>query len=73
MPLVSVVCPFFNEEAIIERAIEGMARNLETLGRPWELILVNDGSADESPELSKNNAQPFRRHSSINKQRRQWS
>jgi glycosyltransferase involved in cell wall biosynthesis len=46
---VSVVCPFFNEAAIIEKAAEGMIANLGTLGQDWELILVNDGSHDDSP------------------------
>ena len=41
---VSVVCPFYNEEAIIEAAIKNMSAKLETLGHEWELIVVNDGS-----------------------------
>lgn len=49
---ISVVCPFYNEEAIIEKAIEGMANALETLNHDWELILVNDGSVDNSFALA---------------------
>ena len=45
---VSVVCPFYNEEAIIEAAIRNMSAKLETLGHDWELIVVNDGSKDQS-------------------------
>lgn len=48
-PRVSVVCPFFNEQGVLVAATERM---LETLARDfgddWELILVNDGSTDES-------------------------
>jgi glycosyltransferase involved in cell wall biosynthesis len=45
---ISVVCPFFNEEAIIEAAMENMAAKLKTLDCDWELIVVNDGSQDDS-------------------------
>jgi dolichol-phosphate mannosyltransferase len=49
---VSVICPFFNEEAIIEKSIKDMATSLETLSHDWELILVNDGSLDNSFNLA---------------------
>lgn len=46
---ISVVCPFYNEEAIIEKAAGRMIANLERqLDGDWELILVNDGSRDQS-------------------------
>ncbi len=48
-PRVSVVCPFFNEQEIIERACQRMIANLDRqFGSDWELILVNDGSTDAS-------------------------
>jgi dolichol-phosphate mannosyltransferase len=49
---VSVVCPFFNEAGIIEDAIRQMLAQLETLPGRWELIVVNDGSTDESAMLA---------------------
>lgn len=49
---ISVICPFYNESLIIERAAQEMIRNLETLGAPWELIIVNDGSKDHSVDLA---------------------
>ena len=45
---VSVVCPFFNEEDIITASIKRMYRNLDNQFEDWELILVNDGSKDNS-------------------------
>jgi glycosyltransferase involved in cell wall biosynthesis len=45
---VSVVCPFYNEELILDRAIEGLIANLKKLDYEWELIIVNDGSEDGS-------------------------
>jgi dolichol-phosphate mannosyltransferase len=44
----SVVCPFFNESGIIEHAIREMLAQLRTLPGTWELIVVNDGSTDDS-------------------------
>lgn len=49
---LSIICPFYNEEEIIEKAVEGMARALESLDHDWELILVNDGSRDNSFSLA---------------------
>jgi dolichol-phosphate mannosyltransferase len=48
---VSVVCPFYNESAIIRKAAEGMLKNLKATNYDWELIAVNDGSTDNSLEL----------------------
>lgn len=53
---VSVVCPFYNEEAIIENAIRGMVAALGQLDCEWELIVVNDGSRDASFRLAENAA-----------------
>lgn len=50
--LVSVVCPFYNEEAILENSVPLMLENLASLDAEWELILVNDGSTDSSPQLA---------------------
>jgi glycosyltransferase involved in cell wall biosynthesis len=48
---VSVVCPFFNEEAVIRQAAHRMVDRLnKDFGHDWELILVNDGSTDASLE-----------------------
>ena len=47
---VSIVCPFFNEELIIEKAVSECLSILEKTSLDWELILVNDGSTDNSLE-----------------------
>ena len=50
--LVSVVSPFFNEEEVIIEAIKKMYRSLETqFADSFELIMVNDGSTDDSMHL----------------------
>lgn len=46
---ISVVCPFFNEQAILEAAVRRMLTNLRAqIDLPWEVILVDDGSRDQS-------------------------
>ena len=51
--LVSIVCPFYNEEKILDAAIRIMLSNLEHFDESWELILVNDGSTDGSPAIAR--------------------
>ena len=48
---VSVVIPVYNEEANLERLCERLQRVLEDLGRPHEVIFVDDGSRDRSLEI----------------------
>jgi dolichol-phosphate mannosyltransferase len=46
---VSIVCPFYNEEQIIEWAIRSFLDRLKGhMPVSWELIVVNDGSRDGS-------------------------
>lgn len=51
-PAISVVCPFYNESLILEASVELMLKNLSRLQEPWELIIVNDGSTDNSMEIA---------------------
>lgn len=47
-PMISVVSPFYNEQAILANALDRMIFNLEKMEESWELIVVNDGSTDDS-------------------------
>ncbi|CAZ96074.1 glycosyltransferase family 2 protein [Zobellia galactanivorans] len=49
-PLVSVILPAYNEEAIIEKNIVRLYDYLDTLNHlyEWEIIVVNDGSVDRT-------------------------
>src|SRR5690349_18080246 len=50
-PVYSIVGPVYNEEALLEEFCQRMVGVLEALGEPFELVLVNDGSRDHSPEI----------------------
>ena len=50
-PTFSVVAPVFNEEVLVTEFCQRTAAALETLGEPFEIVLVNDGSRDRSLEL----------------------
>jgi len=47
-PYLSVVIPVFNEQSNIRRLHESLTRVLGSIGRPYEIILVDDGSTDAS-------------------------
>ncbi len=47
---VSVVIPVYNEEEAIPHLCDALAGALEELDRSWEVLLVDDGSSDGSPE-----------------------
>jgi undecaprenyl-phosphate 4-deoxy-4-formamido-L-arabinose transferase len=46
--LVSIVIPVYNEEENLPELVERLGRVATSLGRPVEIILVNDGSRDGS-------------------------
>ena len=48
---VSVVVPVFNEETSIPELMRRLIAVMEASGSPYEIILVDDGSADRSLEL----------------------
>jgi glycosyltransferase involved in cell wall biosynthesis len=47
-PILSVVVPVFNEEAVIPIFQARLALVMATLGMPWEAVYVDDGSQDQS-------------------------
>lgn len=57
-PFLSLVTPVYAGEAFIERNIRQMLHVLEQLGRPFEIIVVCDGSCDTTPALARAVADP---------------
>ena len=50
-PALSIVIPLYREEAVLPELARRTLAALEALGRSYELILVDDGSDDATPEL----------------------
>lgn len=50
-PDISIVIPLYNEEESIPELYRQLSAVLEDTGRPYEVIVVNDGSRDRSLEL----------------------
>ena len=48
---LSVIVPTFNEAARITSGVQAIMGFLRDAGRSWELIVVDDGSADATPEI----------------------
>ena len=50
-PKYSIIAPVFNEEGNLRELYRQMKATLDSTGESWELVLVNDGSADRSAEI----------------------
>jgi undecaprenyl-phosphate 4-deoxy-4-formamido-L-arabinose transferase len=50
-PEISVVIPVFNEAGTLDDLHQRLATTLKGLGRPWEVIFVDDGSTDGSADV----------------------
>jgi glycosyltransferase involved in cell wall biosynthesis len=49
-PEISVIAPVYNEVDNVEPLVDELIRTLATMGRPYEIVLVDDGSTDGSAE-----------------------
>lgn len=54
LPLITVVCPAYNEEAIITNSLTKLCAYLSGLEDRfrWEILVVNDGSKDNTAQLA---------------------
>jgi len=50
-PVYSIIAPIYNEEESIDELYKRVSEVMDRTHEPWELILVNDGSQDRSPEI----------------------
>jgi glycosyltransferase involved in cell wall biosynthesis len=48
---LSLVIPCYNEEENVPTLLSRVEASLDTLGRPYEVILIDDGSTDSTPKL----------------------
>lgn len=58
-PIVSLVIPNYNEELILQECMTEVRRVLKEFGKPYEIIFVDDGSADSSPKILRGFAEQF--------------
>ena len=50
-PYISIVIPVYNEEKNLEELYKRLTSTLDALGKPYEIILTNDGSKDKSSQM----------------------
>lgn len=67
MPSLSVIIPCYNEEANLKRGVlDQVYRYLKQQSYQWELIIVNDGSTDNSLTLIKKLTKPYSKYRIVN-------
>ncbi len=52
MNSISVFFPCYNEQENVERTAEKVIRTLEKLNSDFEVIIVDDGSSDQTPQIA---------------------
>ncbi len=50
-PVFSIIVPFLNEEEVLPETYRRLTGVMEKIGDPYELLFVNDGSTDRSPDM----------------------
>ena len=50
-PTVSVIVPVYNEEEVLQALFDRLYPVLDAMAEPFEIIFVNDGSRDRSPQM----------------------
>lgn len=58
-PRVSIIIPIYNEEAILQAAVVDLIDRLRELDEPYELILAENGSTDDTIKIASELAERF--------------
>lgn len=60
-PLVSIILPCYNEEALLEENVTQIVNYIETIEEPyeWEILIINDGSKDATGTIADQLASRF--------------
>ncbi|HYV24668.1 MAG TPA: glycosyltransferase, partial [Pyrinomonadaceae bacterium] len=56
-PRLSIVVPAYNEAARLGRSLQEIVRHLNDTRQPSEVIVVDDGSTDETTEIARQSLQ----------------
>jgi len=51
LPYLSLVIPCYNEEENVPLLLQRVGASLQLLGKPYEVLLIDDGSTDSTPRL----------------------
>jgi len=58
-PYLSVVIPAYNEQERLKRFIPGIVEFLQAKGKPFEIVVVNDGSKDDTAPVARELSRTF--------------
>ena len=58
-PYLSVVIPAYNEEERLKRFIPRIVQFLQSKSRPFEIVVVNDGSGDDTAKVTQEFAKTY--------------
>lgn len=50
-PMISIIIPIFNEEENLPILYQKVSDSMKAIGREWEIVLINDGSSDNSTSI----------------------
>lgn len=50
-PYISIVIPVHNEQEVLESLYKRLIPVMESIGKPFEILLINDGSKDRTEEI----------------------
>jgi glycosyltransferase involved in cell wall biosynthesis len=50
--MISIIIPAYNEEALLDGTLDAARAAAETLGSPYEIIVVDDGSTDRTAKIA---------------------
>lgn len=53
VPELSVFFPCYNEEKNLKRTVDLAVKVLQKVARKWEILIIDDGSKDRSPEIAR--------------------
>jgi glycosyltransferase involved in cell wall biosynthesis len=48
---LSLVVPAYNEQEVLPKLLESVFESLSTIGKPFEVLIIDDGSTDATPAL----------------------
>lgn len=67
-PLISILIPAHNEERTLESVLDRTESVIKSLGAPYEIIIIDDGSTDQTRDIiSKRNIVFLRNHKNCGK------